>query len=106
MTQYLFIYKAPTSQVPSTPEEQQAAMTAWGAWMDKVGPNVLDAGNPVGTSWTVNAHGAKLGGNTPPVMGYSILEAASIEEACKLAEGNPMLESGEIEVTPIVPIEM
>ena len=105
MTKYLFIYKAPASMVPSSPEAQEAAMAAWGSWMEKVGAQMVDPGNPVGTSWTVNAHGAKVGGNTPPVMGYSILEADSIEEACKLAEGNPMLEGGEIEVTPIVPME-
>ncbi|MBR9764197.1 MAG: hypothetical protein GYB53_11895 [Rhodobacteraceae bacterium] len=107
MTKYLYIYKAETSQVPSTPEEGEKAMAAWGAWMEKVGPKMVDPGNPVGKSWTVDARGAREGGNALPIMGYSIVECESIEEACALAEGNPMIAGGgEVEVTPIVPIEM
>ncbi len=107
MPRYLLIYKSDLSQVPTTPEAQSAAMAAWGAWMEKVGPHIADPGNPVGTSWTVTASGAAQGGNTPPIMGYSILDCADIEQACALAADNPMVTGGgEIEVTPIVPIEM
>ncbi|QPM91364.1 hypothetical protein [Pseudooceanicola algae] len=108
MTQFLVIYKAAASAAPEAPEDQQAAMAAWGAWMEKVGTHLADPGNPIGKSWTVTASGAAPGGNALPIMGYTILEADSIEAACQLVEGNPMLSDplAEIEVAPIVPIEM
>ncbi len=107
MTRFLLIYKAETSQVPDTPEARDEAMAAWGAWMEKAGPHIVDPGNPVGKSWTVTGSGASEGGNTPPIMGYSILDCDSMEAACALAADNPMvLGGGQIEVTPIVPIEM
>lgn len=107
MTQFLLIYMCETTQIPATPEAQAKGMAAWGAWMTKVGPHLVDPGNPVGKSWTVTASGATEGGNAIPIMGYSILDCADMAEACALAADNPItLGGGRVEVTPIVPISM
>ena len=103
MPRYLLIYKAETSQTPQTPEAAEEAMAAWGAWIETLGPKLVDPGNPVGKSWTVTAEGAREGGNRPPIMGYSILECDTLEEACTLTAENPMVAGGgEVEVTPLV----
>ena len=40
-------------------------------------------------------------------FGYSIIEVDTIEEACALAKGNPMVAGGgSVEVAEIMPIQM
>lgn len=105
MPNFLLIYKAETSQVPQDEAEAAEAMAAWGAWMERLGTQLVDPGNPVGQSWTVTSDGARDGGNTPPIMGYSIVEAETIEAACALAADNPMVTGGgEVEVSPIMQV--
>lgn len=107
MPQFLYIYRGDKSQVPSTPEDQEAAMTAWGDWMGGIGDKLVNPGEPVGTSKLVT--GAGVSDTVPnPSFGFSIVEAATIEEACEMAKGNPMLmaEGGGVEVAEIVPISM
>ena len=107
MPRYLLIYKAETSQTPQTPEAAEEAMAAWSTWMETLGPKLVDPGNPVGKSWTVTAKGAREGGNRPPIMGYSILECDTLEGACALTAENPMVAGGgEVEVTPLVEMEV
>ena len=70
-------------------------MDAWGAWFGALGASVLDAGNPVGKSSTVKSDGKlKAGGGANPISGYSLIEAASLEDAHKKAKGCPLLKSG------------
>ncbi|WP_375173856.1 YciI family protein [Pseudooceanicola sp.] len=106
MPQYLYIYRGDASQVPSTPEDQEAAMKAWGDWMGGIGDKLVNPGEPVGTSKLVTGKGVT--DQVPnPSFGFSIVEAASIEEACEMAKGNPMVkDGGGVEVAEIVPISM
>lgn len=107
MPQFLYIYRGDKSQIPTTPAEQEAAMKAWGDWMGAIGDKMINPGEPVGTSKLVTENGVT---NTVPnpSFGFSIVEAASIEEACEMAKGNPMVvgENGGVEVAEIVPISM
>ena len=93
MPKFLYIYHGDPANVPATPEAQQAAMKAWGDWMGQLGDRLLDPGEPVGKSRAVTAQGIL---ETVPnaAFGYSIVEAASIEEACEMARGNPMVTGG------------
>lgn len=106
MPRYLYIYHGDASGVPSTPEEQEAAMAAWGAWMETVGPAMVDPGEPVGKSKSVT--GAGVADDVPhAAFGYSIIEAPDIATACELAKGNPMVEGGgSVEVAEIMPMPM
>jgi len=106
MPPYLYIYRGDKSQIPSTPEEQQAAMKAWGDWMGAIGDKMINPGEPVGISKLVTEAG--VSDQVPnPSFGFSIVEAATIEEACDMAKGNPMVVGkGGVEVAEIVPMNM
>ena len=106
MPKFLYVYHGDASAMPATPEDQKAAMEAWGKWMGQLGDRLLDPGEPVGKSMAVTADGIV---DTVPnaAFGYSIVEANSIAEACDMAKGNPMVTgAGSVEVAEIMPIEM
>lgn len=106
MPKFMYIYHGDAAGVPDTPEAQAAAMDAWGAWMGKLGDKLVDPGQPVGKSYAVTVDGVTETVENP-AFGYSIVEAGSIEEACEMAKGNPMIVGkGSVEVAEIVPIEM
>jgi hypothetical protein len=81
--------------MPETPEEGENVMAAWGKWMADLGKAMVDPGNPVGGSKTIASNGAVSdGGGANPLTGYSVIEAASLDEAVKLAKACPQLASG------------
>jgi len=55
MPKFLFVYHG--GKTPETKEAGEAAMKAWGDWFNDLGPAVVDAGNPVMGSRTVDADG-------------------------------------------------
>lgn len=89
--------------MPETPEEGERMMAAWMSWLGGLGEAVADPGNPVGMSKTVHHDKVTDDGGSNPLSGYSILNAASIEAACEMAKGCPILEggSGSVEVAEI-----
>ncbi len=101
---YLFVYHGATT--PATPEDSQKAMAAWGAWFQRIGASVVDGGNPVGRSKTVSAKGVKNSGGAKPVSGYTIVSAESIDAACDMAKGCPIVVdgTGSIQVAEILPM--
>ena len=104
MPNFLMIYKG--GKAPETPEEGEAAMAAWGKWMSDHQKALVDPGNPVGLSRTVDAKGTHDGA-TEPAAGYTIIQAPDIDAACRIATSNPMVaDGGNIEVAEIVPLEM
>jgi len=99
MTKYVFIYHG--GKMSEVPEETAKIMEAWGAWFTSMGDDVIDGGNPVGQSSTV--HGDKTvsnnGGNNP-VSGYSLINAANLDDALTKAKGCPVLDNGgHVELT-------
>lgn len=89
--------------MPETPEEGERMMAAWMSWLGGLGEAVADPGNPVGMSKTVHHDKVTDDGGSNPLSGYSILNAESIEAACEMAKGCPILEggSGSVEVAEI-----
>jgi hypothetical protein len=65
---------------------------------------VIDGGNPVGESTTVNPDGSvSNNGGANPASGYSLIEAADLDDALAKAKGCPILESGgSIEVAEAI----
>jgi hypothetical protein len=93
MAKYLFVYHG--GGAAANPEQRQAAMNAWGAWFGALGAAVVDGGNPVGKSYTVKGDGSLAAdGGANPVSGYSLIEAASLEDAHAKAKGCPLLKNG------------
>lgn len=93
MAKYLFVYHGGKS--PSDPAEIKSVMDAWGAWFGSLGAAVIDGGNPVSQSATVRPDGSLvMGGGANPATGYSLIEAASLEDAHQKAKNCPILLGG------------
>lgn len=97
MKKYLALYH---SSVPTkdwarsvTPEQQKASMQAWGAWIAKFGPAIVDMGAPVGAS-------ALLAGTDRKdhVAGYSIVQAGSLDAAKLIFEKHPHFEAPDASI--------
>ena len=88
MPKYMFIYHG--GAAPETPEEGEKVMAAWGAWMENLGANLVDGGNPAGMSMTLTAQGVEQGGGANPVSGYTLVQADSMEHAIELGKDCPI----------------
>jgi hypothetical protein len=85
MGKFVFVYKG--GGMAESEEEQKRVMDAWMAWFGELGAAVVDGGNPFGASAAVG------GGSTLGATGYSIVDAASLDDALALAGGCPILSS-------------
>lgn len=101
MPQFLFAYHG--GKTPETPEEGEKVMAAWQAWMGGMGDALTIPGAPVGMSKTVSGGGVADDGGANPVSGYTVVTADSIEAACDMAKGCPMVVdgTGSVEVAEI-----
>ncbi len=104
MPKYLLVYHGAPGPLPSTQEEIDKVMAAWGEWFETMGDAVVDGGNPVGKSITVHPGGkVTADGGPDPATGYSIISADTAEQAAELAKGCPHLaDGGTIEIAPIM----
>ncbi len=101
MSDFMFAFHG--GSMPETPEEGEKVMAAWEAWMGGLGEAMVNPGNPVGLSKTVSAAGVADDGGSNPLSGFTIVKAGSIEEACEMAKGCPIIDAGgSVEVAPIV----
>ena len=70
MTNYILAYHG--GSAPQTPEKTAKVMSKWNAWFESIGPSVVDGGNPVGKSQTVNSDkSVSNDGGSNPFSGYS-----------------------------------
>lgn len=93
MAKYLFVYHG--GSMPKTDAEKAKVMDAWGRWMGGMGSALVDGGHPVGMSSTVNSDGSITEhGGANPASGYSLVEAANLQEAHRHAKGCPILANG------------
>src|SRR5260370_31393065 len=93
MAKFVYVYIG--GQMAETPEAQEQAMQAWGAWFGTLGDSVADVGNPFGNSATVSSGGVADGGKSG-AGGYSIVSAGSLSDAAAKAKGCPVLASGGV----------
>ena len=92
MPKFVFAYHG--GGQPETEEEGQKVMAAWGAWIEKHATALGSGGAPVGPSKTVSPSGVADDGGSNPLSGYSLCEAASMEDALEIAKGCPVLDAG------------
>ncbi len=70
-------------------------MDVWGQWFGTLGSAVVDGGNPVSASSTVQSDGSVVNnGGANPASGYPLVEAASLDDALEKAKGCPILAGG------------
>ncbi|MEK7519855.1 MAG: hypothetical protein AAB581_01230 [Patescibacteria group bacterium] len=108
MKKFIVLYhaseKAAEKMAAATPEEMQKGMEPWMAWAKKCGSGLVDMGTPLGNGHKVTKSGTMPSG--AGVVGYSVLQAESIEEAVKMMKGHPHLDwvdGCEIEVHESLP---
>ena len=79
-------------------------MHAWTDWMVSLGDAIVDGGNPVGLSKTVMPGGGIAdNGGANPASGYSLIDAADMDDALAKAKGCPILDAGgSIEVAETI----
>ena len=102
MKRFLVLYQAATSaeqqMASATPEQAKAGMDAWMAWAAKAGGAIVDLGAPLGGGRHMES-GSVTPGRTE-ARGYSILQAASMDEIERLLDGHPhfMMPGASIDV--------
>ncbi len=103
MAKYLYTYHGGVG-METTEEKMAEVMALWGAWFAELGESIVDGGAPVGRSQTVGGGGAVTeGGGANPATGYTILSAASLDEAVTKAKGCPSLaDGGSVEVSELI----
>ena len=102
MAKYLFVYHS--GKNPETEAEVAEVVDAWGAWLGSMGAAVIDGGNPVGMSSTINPDGSVTdNGGSNPVSGYGLFEAPDLDDAIAKGRACAILAAGgSIEVAKAI----
>jgi hypothetical protein len=104
MAKFIYLYRGPAPDL--TPDQASARMTAFGAWMEKVGAALVDVGSPFGRSASVRDDGAE--GTCGDLMGYTIVEADDLATAKALTDGLPFLSNNDgkcaVEIFELLPM--
>ena len=95
MPTYLVTYHG-SGGVPPSPEAQQQAMAAFGAWVASVGDAMLDPGAPLAASKSVSSGGAEDGAASCEIGGYTLLRAPDIDAAVELVRNHPFISRGGV----------
>ena len=86
MTRYVVLYCAPQDVAArfaqATPEEAQAGLARWVEWSERLGPALVDPGQPLGNALRVTPSGVTRSDTT--VIGMSIVQASSRDEALEM----------------------
>lgn len=104
MKKFLVLYEAPATAMAqmakATPDQMKQGMDLWMKWKNANEKSILDLGTPVGNG----AH-LKKGGSSP-VVGYSIIQAPSMDAAKKILDNHPHFhtQGGSIEVFEFLPM--
>lgn len=104
MAKFIYLYRGPA---PTLTREQGAERAAaFGAWLEKVGVALVDAGSPFGPSASVRDDGA--GGTAGDLTGYTIVEADDLTAAKALTDGLPFLSNNDgeraVEIFELMPM--
>jgi hypothetical protein len=104
MTNFVYAYRG-GSGMATTPEAQEKAMAAWGAWFGTLGADLVEAGSPFGAAGTVHPDGSSTDGGGAGLTGYSVVSATDLAAAAALAKGCPLLaDGGTVEIYEALPM--
>ena len=69
-------------------------MEAWSKWFASIGDKIADPGSSLGPGREISPSGTKeLPLGKESLTGYTVINAASLDEAEKIAKGCPMIAS-------------
>ena len=90
MAKFIYLYRGPAAVMSDlTPEQGAERAAAFGAWMEKAGTALVDAGSPFGSGGSVRDDGTE--GPAGGLIGYTIVEAGDLAAAKALTDGLPFL---------------
>lgn len=94
MSEYVLLYSG--GKMPESDEEMAQVMQAWTDWMGSIGDALKDGGNPfTPAAKTIAPDGSVSDGPVGTMAtGYSIINAASLQDAVDISKGCPVLEGG------------
>ncbi len=94
MAKYLLLYRG--GSMPETEAESAAVIKAWTTWYTSLGSAVVDPGNPfTPLAKKIASNGAMSDSPAGTIAsGYTILQAESLDQAAKMAQGCPVLQGG------------
>jgi hypothetical protein len=84
MGKYVYIYYSGTAADGGSAEQ-------WGQWFGSLGDKLVDGGNQFGEGGQAVHAGGVMPVQDKPATGYSIINAASMDEATELAKGCPLI---------------
>ncbi len=88
---------------PETPEEGQKHMQEWKDWALGLGSALVNPGTPVGITKVLTSGGVSGDSSPHPLMGFSILEAETIDSALELVKHCPHIKyGGTLEVSEMM----
>jgi YCII-related domain-containing protein len=89
MARFIYLYRGPAPD----PQKSSERMAAFAAWIEKVGPALIDAGSPFGASASVRDDGSE--GTAGDLIGYTIVEAQDLSAAKAFTDGLPFLADAD-----------
>jgi len=109
MKKFILLYNGPaTPPEDMEPEMVKAIMAKWAEWMGKVGPAMVDMGQPMANGEAVVDDGSA--GTATQLSGYTIIQAEDMAGAKKLVDGHPFLsdKTGKfsVEIFELLPVPM
>ena len=107
MKKFIILYNGPaTPPEQMDPELVQKIMGGWKTWMEKVGGDMLDMGQPMANGQAIVDDGSQKA--ALELSGYSIIQAESLEKAVELVQDHPFLsdKTGKfsVEVFELMPV--
>jgi hypothetical protein len=109
MSEFVFLYRGGSR--PAAPQEAQAVMQKWMAWMQELATrgHMKDRGQPLEPTGKVVTGHAKTVTDGPfaeakdLVGGYTLISAKDLEEATELSKGCPIFDrGGSVEIRPVM----
>lgn len=111
MKKYIVTYHAPVELMNRStenvdPKVQEEGMKVWMDWAENYGEGLIDLGLPLTGGQRLSPDGSKSASQRD-VVGYSIIQANTMEEAIKMMEGHPHLSwdsACEVEIHESMPL--
>ena len=102
MAKYLLVYYG--GKIETDPKMAKKSMEDWLKWFKGLGMAMIDSGAPTMPGKIVSGNGVRSIG-TKPVTGYSILQAATQDDAVKIARTCPIIaDGGQVAVYTLMPM--
>lgn len=113
MKQFMYLFKGGKNGEEESPEEMQAHMQKWMAWIEDLSKQgIYKSGEPLENDGKI-VHSDRSVTDAPLtefkelIGGYFVIEADSFDKACELAKDCPVLEDGgSVVVRPVMEVNM